>query len=208
MIKKRISCEEQQMRILDFVNNTVKIKGYPPSVREICSALDIKSTSTVHNYLSRLEKEGLIIKDPTKPRAIKVLNKNANDAINESFVEVPLIGKVTAGEPIFAVENITDTFMLPESFCPGSELFMLRVEGQSMIEAGIFNGDYVLVKKQSSAENGDIVVALLGDEATVKTFYREKDYIRLQPQNKTMKPIIVRQDIIILGKVTGVFRFF
>lgn len=207
MSKKRLSCEEQQMRILDFVNNTVKIKGYPPSVREICSALDIKSTSTVHNYLSKLEREGLIAKDPTKPRAIKVLNKNIND-ISKSFVEVPVIGRVTAGEPVFAVQNITDMFMLPENFCPGSELFMLRVEGQSMIDAGIFNGDYVLVKKQSAAENGDIVVALLDDEATVKTFYKEKDYIRLQPQNKTMKPIIVRHEILILGKVIGIFRFF
>lgn len=202
-----------QEKILDFVNKQVKEKGYPPSVREICSAVGLKSTSTVHNYLEKLEKNGYIRKDPTKPRALKVINKNNiySSDINgyysrNELVDIPIIGKVTAGQPILAAENIEGTFPLPLDFVQGSTAFMLRVIGDSMIEAGILNNDLVLVKQQPTANNGDIVVALLGNEATIKTFYKEKDHIRLQPQNQHLDPIIVRDGIEIIGKVIGVFR--
>ncbi len=209
-----VKLTDKQQRILDFVNRHVEEMGYPPSVREICSSVGFKSTSTVHAYLKKLEKLGLIQKDPTKPRAIKVLdNKKNNTAGNaqgyysrKELVDVPIVGKVTAGQPILAVENIEDTFPLPVDFVQNSTVFMLRVQGDSMIEAGILDRDYVLVKQQSVASNGDIVVALIGDEATVKTFYKEKDHIRLQPQNRYMDPIIVRDNLTILGKVIGVFR--
>lgn len=204
---------DKQQKILDFVNSQVREKGYPPSVREICSAVGFKSTSTVHGYLSRLEKNGLILKDPTKPRALKVVGKKNSytDNIGELFpgkelVAVPIVGKVTAGQPILAVENIEDTFPLPADYLQNSVTFMLRVRGDSMIEAGILDNDLVLVKQQSVANNGDIVVALIEDEATIKTFYREKGYIRLQPENQHLKPIIVKDNISILGKVIGVFR--
>ncbi|MCX8130667.1 MAG: transcriptional repressor LexA [Clostridia bacterium] len=205
---------EKQQRILDFVNKQVEEKGYPPSVREICSAVGFKSTSTVHGYLERLEKDGMILKDPTKPRALKVVSSKNNKPIRneENFyprkelVEVPIVGKVTAGQPILAVENIEDTFPLPVDFVQNSTAFMLRVQGDSMIEAGIFDKDFVLVKQQSIANNGDIVVALIGDEATVKTFYKEKGYVRLQPENQYLDPIIVTDNLSILGKVIGVFR--
>ncbi len=209
-MKKKIN-EKQQM-ILDFVNKQVKEKGYPPSVREICSAVGFKSTSTVHGYLEKLEEEGLIQKDPTKPRALKVLSKNSsipkkNENIypRRELVDVPIVGKVTAGQPILAVENIEDTFPIPVEYVQNSTAFMLKVQGDSMIESGILDKDLVLVKQQSTAVNGDIVVALIEDEATVKTFYKEKDHIRLQPQNQYMSPIIVK-DVSILGKVVGVFR--
>jgi len=204
--------EEMQQKILDFLNEQVKLKGYPPSVREICAAVGFKSTSTVHSYLEKLRKEGLIQKDATKPRALKIVR---NDKVEEDpksvysrreMVDVPIIGKVTAGQPILAVENIEDTFPLPLDFVQGSNAFMLRVQGDSMIEAGIFDRDYILVKQQSTASNGDIVVALIGDEATVKTFYKENGYVRLQPENKYFEPIIVRDNLSILGKVIGVFR--
>ncbi|MCX7922932.1 MAG: transcriptional repressor LexA [Clostridia bacterium] len=205
---------EKQQAILDFVNKQVVEKGYPPSVREICSAVGFKSTSTVHAYLEKLEKSGLIHKDPTKPRALKVVGESKSDSFkaNESYyarrelVDVPIVGKVTAGQPILAVENIEDTFPLPVDFVQNSTAFMLRIQGDSMIEAGIFDKDFVLVKQQSTASNGDIVVALLGEEATVKTFYREKDHVRLQPQNQYLDPIIVKDNITILGKIIGVFR--
>lgn len=205
---------EKQQRILDFVNKHVEEVGYPPSVREICSSVGFKSTSTVHAYLKKLEKMGLIHKDPTKPRAIKVLNNKRKNVLRDTqsyyskkeLVDVPIVGKVTAGQPILAVENIEDTFPLPVDFVQNSTAFLLRVQGNSMIEAGIFDKDFVLVKQQSVASNGDIVVALIGDEATVKTFYKEKDHVRLQPQNKHMDPIIVRDNLSILGKVIGVFR--
>lgn len=204
--------EEMQQKILDFLNEQVKLKGYPPSVREICAAVGFKSTSTVHSYLEKLRKEGLIQKDATKPRALKIVR---NDKVEEEpksvysrreMVDVPIIGKVTAGQPILAVENIEDTFPLPLDFVQGSNAFMLRIQGDSMIEAGIFDRDYILVKQQSTASNGDIVVALIGDEATVKTFYKENGYVRLQPENKYFEPIIVRDNLSILGKVIGVFR--
>lgn len=204
--------EEMQQKILDFLNEQVKIKGYPPSVREICAAVGFKSTSTVHSYLEKLKREGLIQKDPTKPRALKIVRNNkAEEESKEIYsrremVEVPIIGKVTAGLPILAVENIEDTFPLPLDFVQGSTAFMLRVQGDSMIEAGIFDRDFILIKQQSTASNGDIVVALIGDEATVKTFYKENGYVRLQPENKYFEPIIVRDNLSILGKVIGVFR--
>ncbi|HOL90728.1 MAG TPA: transcriptional repressor LexA [Clostridiales bacterium] len=208
---------EKQQQILDFVNKQVEEKGYPPSVREICSAVGFKSTSTVHGYLEKLRKNGLIAKDPTKPRAIRVIGgtrkapRNENEGLKDFYpgkelVDVPIVGKVTAGQPILAVENVEDTFPLPVDFVQNSTAFMLRVQGDSMIEAGILDNDLVLVKQQSTANNGEIVVALIGDEATVKTFYKEKDHIRLQPQNRYMDPIIVRDNISILGKVIGVFR--
>ncbi|GAE89956.1 transcriptional repressor LexA [Acetivibrio straminisolvens] len=205
---------EKQQKILDFLNEQIEKNGYPPSVREICNAVGFKSTSTVHSYLEKLRKEGLIKKDPSKPRALKVINNKKNTKANEpknaysgkELVEVPIIGKVTAGQPILAVENIEDTFPLPLDFVQNSTTFMLRVQGDSMIEAGIFDNDYILVKQQSTANNGDIVVALIDDEATVKTFYKEKGFIRLQPENKFYDPIIVRDNLSILGKVIGVFR--
>ncbi len=206
---------EKQQRILNFVDAQVMEKGYPPSVREICAAVGFKSTSTVHSYLEKLEQNGLIQKDPTKPRALKIISKNQVDMskVKENYifgkelVNVPIVGKVTAGQPILAVENIDDTFPLPSDFVQSSSTaFMLRVSGDSMIEAGIFDNDLVLVKQQPTANNGDIVVALIGDEATVKTFYKEDDYVRLQPENQFLEPIIVKDNLSILGKVTGVFR--
>lgn len=206
---------EKQQQILDFVNSQVEEKGYPPSVREICSAVGFKSTSTVHSYLEKLEKNGLISKDPTKPRALRVIGSKRNVPSNSltkeyyskrELVDVPVIGRVTAGQPILAVENIEDTFPIPIDFVQNSTAFMLRIQGDSMVEAGILDKDLVLVKQQSTADNGDIVVALIGDEATVKTFYKEKGYVRLQPENQYMDPIIVKENLTILGKVAGVFR--
>jgi len=205
---------EKQQKILDFVNKQIEEKGYPPSVREICKAVGFKSTSTVHGYLKKLEENGVIKKDPAKPRALKVIGGKSKRDVSgvdglyssRELVDVPIIGKVTAGQPVLAVENIEDTFPLPVDYVHNSKAFMLRVKGDSMIEAGILDNDLVLVKQQSTAHNGDIVVALLEDEATVKTFYREKDYIRLQPENQYMEPIIVKDNMSILGKVTGVFR--
>jgi repressor LexA len=205
---------DNQQRILDFVNSQVEEKGYPPSVREICSAVGFKSTSTVHGYLEKLEKSGLIQKDATKPRALKVMNKptyltqksTEGYLSKRELVDVPIVGKVTAGQPILAVENIEDTFPVPLDFVQNSNTFMLKVQGDSMVEAGILDKDFVLVKQQSVANNGDYVVALIGDEATVKTFYKEKDHIRLQPENQYLDPIIVTDNLSILGKVIGVFR--
>lgn len=206
---------EKQQQILDFVRKQVEEKGYPPSVREICSAVGFKSTSTVHSYIKKLEELGMIEKDPTKPRALKVLKKDKNEATynklegyysRKELVDVPIVGKVTAGQPILAVENIEDTFPIPADILHNSTAFMLRVQGDSMIEAGILDNDLVLVRQQNTAENGDIVVALIGDEATIKTFYKEKGYVRLQPENSSMEPIIVKDNLTILGKVIGVFR--
>jgi repressor LexA len=212
MMPKKLSDKEQ--KILDFVSKQVEEMGYPPSVREICSAVGFSSTSTVHGYLEKLKEKGLIDKDPAKPRALRVIKRKSNTTFKKSLpifmgrelAEVPIIGRVTAGQPILAVENIEDTFPLPVDYVQNSTSFMLRVKGDSMIEAGILDNDLVLVRQQSTANNGDIVVALIGDEATVKTFYKEKDYVRLQPANKYFEPIIVKDNISILGKVTGVFR--
>lgn len=198
---------EKQARILAFLKSEILQKGYPPSVREICQAVGLKSTSTVHGHLERLEKRGLIRRDPTKPRAIEIIDEDFNLARRE-MVNVPIIGRVAAGEPIFAEENIQDYFPIPVSFVPNADLFMLEVKGDSMINVGIFEDDYILIQKQSTANNGDTVVALIEDSATVKTFYREADHIRLQPENDYMEPIIVYHDLSILGKVVGLYRRF
>ncbi len=195
---------ERQAAILNFIKKELQKKGYPPSVREIGKAVGLSSSSTVHGHLAQLEKRGYIRRDPTKPRAIEVIEGEGN-FVRKEIVNVPVVGRVTAGEPILAVENIEDTFPLPIDFVNNDNVFILSVRGESMINAGILDGDYVVVRQQSVARNGDIVVALLEDEATVKTFYKEKDYIRLQPENPYMDPIYAT-DVKILGKVTGVFR--
>ena len=210
------SLNRREKAILKFIEKQVKLNGYPPSVREIGKAVDLKSTATVHGYLASLEKKGYIKKESQKGRTLKLLKGGLLDEPNQEkiekevytskeMVDVPVIGKITAGEPILAVENVTDTFPIPIDFVGNSESFMLTVRGCSMIEAGILDGDYILVKKQNTAHNGEIVVALIEDEATVKTFYKEDGHIRLQPENSTMDPIIV-PNCEILGKVAGVFR--
>ncbi|MBM7705462.1 transcriptional repressor LexA [Chryseomicrobium aureum] len=199
---------KRQEDILAFIKEEVRKKGYPPSVREIGEAVGLASSSTVHGHLARLESKGLIRRDPTKPRAIEILEElDVTDISPASVVQVPLIGKVTAGQPITAIENIEEFFPLPTTFGTiDDHLFMLEIMGDSMIEAGILNGDYVVVKQQNSANNGDIVVAMTEeDEATVKRFFKEKNYFRLQPENSSLEPIIVDQ-VSILGKVVGVYR--
>jgi len=205
---------KREEAILKFIEKQIKENGYPPSVREIGKAVGLSSTATVHSYIAKLTQKGYIKKEDQKGRTLKVLKGGLGDDKKSSdkpiyngreLVDVPVIGKITAGAPILAVENITDTFPIPIDFVGNSESFMLTVRGESMIEAGILDGDYILVKKQNTARNGEIVVALIGDEATVKTFYKESDHIRLQPENSTMDPIIV-PDCKILGKVGGVFR--
>lgn len=199
-----ISARQQQ--ILEYIKTEVKEKGYPPSVREICDAVGLKSTSTVHTHLSALENKGLIRRDPSKPRAIEILD-DFYGAPQRELVQVPILGNIAAGTPILAEENIEDTFPIPVEYVHNDTVFMLRVKGKSMIEAGIFDRDLILVRQQNDADNGDIVVALIEDYATVKTFYREKDFIRLQPENPAMSPIIVKE-VLILGKVIGLFRKF
>lgn len=196
----------KQREILEYIKNAILNKGYPPAVREICEAVHLKSTSSVHSHLEALEKNGYIRRDPTKPRAIEIMDENFNLTRRE-VVNVPVIGSVAAGQPILAVENIESYFPFPADLIPNHETFMLKVKGESMINAGIFAGDKVLVQKQQTAENGEIVVALVEDSATVKTFYKEEDHIRLQPENDAYDPIIV-PDCTILGKVFGVFRLF
>lgn len=201
-----VKLSKRQHDILEFIKNEVRKKGYPPSVREIGEAVGLASSSTVHGHLARLESKGLIRRDPTKPRAIEILDLETQiPAAN--VINVPIIGKVTAGQPITAIENVEEYFPLPESLAPSDEqIFMLEVMGDSMIEAGILDGDYVIVRQQSTANNGEIVVAMTEeDEATVKRFFKEKDYFRLQPENSTMEPIILR-NVSILGKVIGVYR--
>ena len=197
---------DKQREILEFMKNEILNKGYPPTVRDICEAVNLKSTSSVHSHLETLEKNGYIHRDPTKPRAIEIIDDNFNLTRRE-VVNVPLIGQVAAGEPILAEENIENYFPVPAEFMPNEQSFMLKVKGESMINVGIFDGDSILVKEQNTARNGDIVVALIDDSSTVKTFYKEDGHIRLQPENDTMDPIIV-EDCTILGKVLGVFRFF
>jgi len=197
---------KKQTEILEYIKAQILERGFPPAVREICEAVDLKSTSSVHSHLETLEKNGYIRRDPTKPRAIEILDDTFNLTRRE-MTNVPLIGRVAAGEPIFAEENIENYFPLPIEMLPNNETFMLTVRGESMINAGIFDGDYVLVERQNIASNGDIVVALIEDSATVKTFYKEEGIFRLQPENDTMEPIIVNE-LEILGKVIGVFRFF
>ncbi|WP_409292442.1 transcriptional repressor LexA [Peribacillus sp. SCS-37] len=199
---------KRQIDILDFIKGEVKLKGYPPSVREIGEAVGLASSSTVHGHLARLESKGLIRRDPTKPRAIEILDLYEGSHIPKvSVVNVPLLGKVTAGQPITAIENIEEYFPLPEHLVPHDDhVFMLEVMGDSMIEAGILDGDFVIVRQQKTANNSDIVVAMTDeDEATVKRFFKEKDFIRLQPENSSMEPIIL-QNVSILGKVIGLYR--
>ena len=214
MPRKKEELNKREKTILKFIEKQIMTDGYPPSVREIGQAVGLSSTATVHGYLERLEKKGYIKKKDKKGRTLRVLKGTTGESKKTSskdfytqkeLVEVPVVGKITAGMPILAVENVTDTFPFPIDFVGNSECFMLTVRGESMIEAGILDGDYILVKKQNNANNGEIVVALIEDEATVKTFYKEKDHIRLQPENSTMDPIIV-PTCEILGKVAGVFR--
>ena len=216
--KVKEGLNKREKSILKFIEKQIEKNGYPPSVREIGKAVGLSSTATVHGYLAKLEEKGYLKKESQKGTTLKLLKKENGETVTKKkkeetkdfysgkeMVEVPVIGKITAGEPILAVENVTDTFPIPIDFVGNSESFMLTVRGESMIEAGILNGDYILVRKQNTADNGQIVVALIEDEATVKTFYKEKDHIRLQPENSTMDPIIV-PNCEILGKVIGVFR--
>lgn len=213
--------KEREQKILDYMREEIRKKGYPPTVREICSALNIKSTSTTHKDISNLVKAGYIKKDPSKPRALMLVEADTSgqttyetgndDGVSHTeVIDIPVVGRIAAGTPILAEQNIEDSFPVPARFVGNNPNFMLTVRGESMIEAGIMDGDYILVEQQNTARNGDIVVAMVDgfeSEATVKTFYREGDHIRLQPENSTMSPIIVN-DVKILGKVRGVFRYF
>ncbi len=196
---------KKQTEILEYIKSQILERGFPPAVRDICEAVGLKSTSSVHSHLETLEKNGYIRRDPTKPRAIEILDDSFNFNRRE-MANVPLIGRVAAGEPLLAQQNIESYFPVPLEFMPNNQTFMLTVKGESMIKAGILDGDMVLVEQLSTARNGDMVVALVEDGATVKTFYKEDGYIRLQPENDTMEPIIVRE-VEILGKVIGIFRF-
>lgn len=217
-----VALKEREQRILNYMKEQIKAKGYPPTVREICSALNIKSTSTAHKDIESLVKQGYLVKDPSKPRALMVVEpssgkhedvtpfESSNIENREDIVDIPIVGRVAAGTPILAEQNIEDTFPIPARFAASGNNFMLRVKGESMIEAGIMDGDLILVQQTETARNGEMVVAMIDgfeNEATVKTFYKEKDFIRLQPENSTMSPIIVK-DVKILGKVKGVFRYF
>lgn len=203
MAKGKISPKQQE--ILEYIKSQILERGFPPAVRDICEAVHLKSTSSVHSHLETLEKNGYIRRDPTKPRAIEILDDSFN-LMRREMVNVPMVGRVAAGEPILAEQNIQNYFPIPMEFMPNHQTFMLRVKGESMINAAILDGDYVLVEEQKTARNGEIIVALIEDGATVKTFYKEEGIIRLQPENDTMEPIIV-EDCTILGKVIGVFRF-
>lgn len=196
----------REQQILFTIKKALQAKGYPPSVREIGKAVGLNSTSTVHNYLKRLEKKGLLHRDPSKPRALEVF-LDEEKLEKSKMKELPVLGRVAAGVPLLAVENREGEILLPEEFTGHGDFFVLRVRGDSMVEAGIFDGDLVVVRQQPTAENGDIVVALIDDEATVKRFYRENDHVRLQPENRTMQPIIAR-NVVILGKVTALLRKF
>ncbi len=220
--------KEREKKILEYMKAEIREKGYPPTVREICAALGIKSTSTVHKDIANLEKEGYLKKDPARPRALLVVDEDfdqlaavraasgsglgagSGDVERTDIVDIPLVGRIAAGTPILAEQNIEDSFPIPARFVGNGTNFMLTVRGESMIEAGIMDGDYILVEQCNTARNGDMVVAMVDgfeSEATVKTFYREDDHIRLQPENSCMSPIIVK-DVKILGKVKGVFRYF
>ncbi|HAL31910.1 MAG TPA: transcriptional repressor LexA [Lachnospiraceae bacterium] len=204
MAKGKIS--DKQRQILEYIKSEILAKGYPPAVRDICQAVDLKSTSSVHAHLETLEKNGYIRRDPTKPRAIEILDEDFNLGRRE-VTNIPLVGAVAAGQPILAQQNIENYFPVPVEMAPNAQCFALQVKGDSMIGIGINDGDYVFVKETASANNGDLVVALVDDSATVKTFYKENGYIRLQPENDAMEPIIVN-DCKILGKVFGVFRLY
>ncbi len=197
---------KKQKEILEYIKSQILQRGFPPAVREICEAVGLKSTSSVHSHLETLEKNGFIRRDPTKPRAIEILDDDFN-LVRREMVNVPIIGRVAAGQPILAEENIEDYFPFPADRMPNRQTFLLKVRGESMINAGILDGDYVLVEEGSTASNGNMVVALIEDGATVKTFYKEEGVFRLQPENDFMDPIIVKE-VSILGKVIGVMRFF
>lgn len=197
---------KKQQEILDYIKNEILNRGFPPAVREICEAVNLRSTSSVHSHLESLEKNGYIRRDPTKPRAIEIVDDNFN-LVRREVVNVPIVGRVAAGEPLLALENVDNYFPIPAEFLPNTQTFILNVKGESMINAGILDGDHVIVEQCSTAQNGEMVVALIDDSATVKTFYKENGYYRLQPENDYMDPIIVRGDLQILGKVIGVFRF-
>lgn len=196
---------KKQQEILDYLKSEIVRRGYPPTVREICDAVHLKSTSSVHSHLESLEKNGYIRRDPAKPRAIEVVD-DAFNVTRREVASIPLVGQVAAGVPILAAQNIESYFPFPADYMPQKPAFMLRVKGTSMINAGINNGDLLLVEEQKTARNGDIVVAMIDDSATVKRFYREKGYIRLQPENDSMDPIIVKDHLQIIGKVFGVLR--
>ena len=203
MAQDKLTAKQQE--ILEYIKSQILNKGYPPSVRDICSAVNLKSTSSVHAHLESLEKNGYIRRDPTKPRTIEIIDDNFNLTRRE-MVNVPVLGQVAAGEPILAVDNITGYFPIPSEFMPNEETFILTVKGDSMINIGIYNGDQIVVEKCNTAENGEIIVALIDDSATVKRFYKENGHIRLQPENDFMDPIIV-DDCMILGKVIGLMRW-
>lgn len=203
MAQGKISAKQQE--ILEYIKSQILERGFPPAVRDICEAVHLKSTSSVHSHLETLEKNGYIRRDPTKPRAIEILDDSFNFTRRE-MVNVPIVGRVAAGEPLLAEQNIEEYFPIPMDFMPNKRTFMLKVKGESMINAGILDGDYVLVEERKTAHNGEMIVALVDDGATVKRFYKEEGIIRLQPENDTMEPIIV-PDCTILGKVIGVFRF-
>ena len=197
---------KKQSEILEYIKEQILEKGYPPAVREICEAVHLKSTSSVHAHLETLEKNGYIRRDPTKPRAIEICDDSFQLVRNE-MTSIPIIVTVAAGQPILAAENIEGYFPVPVDMVPNAETFILKVKGDSMINAGIFSGDQIFVERTNVARNGDMVVALVDDSATVKTFYKEQGHVRLQPENDTMDPIIV-DDCDILGKVFGVFRLY
>ena len=203
MAQGKISSKQKE--ILEYIKSQILERGFPPAVRDICEAVHLKSTSSVHSHLETLEKNGYIRRDPTKPRAIEILDDSFN-FMRREMVNVPIVGRVAAGEPLLAEQNIEEYFPIPTEFMPNKQTFMLKVRGESMINAGILDGDLVLVEEQKTARNGEMIVALIEDGATVKTFYKEEGVIRLQPENDTMDPIIV-PDCQILGKVIGVFRF-
>ncbi len=202
MARGKISAKQRE--ILEYIKETIRRKGYPPAVREICEAVHLKSPSSVHSHLETLEKNGYIRRDPTKPRAIEIMDDGFNLPRRE-LVQVPLVGEIAAGQPILADENIEDYIPIPADMLPNQEIFMLRVRGDSMINAGIFDGDRIIVKQQNVARNGEIVAALLEDSATVKRFYKENGHYRLQPENDSMDPIIT-DEVSVLGVVIGLFR--
>lgn len=195
---------EKQKEILEYIKSEILKRGFPPAVREICEAVHLKSTSSVHSHLETLERKGYIRRDPTKPRAIEILD-DSFQLLRKEMVNVPIVGKIAAGSPLLAVENIESYFPIPSEYLPNAQTFLLEVQGESMINAGVLPGDHILVQQQNNAENGEMIVALIDDSATVKTFYREDGYIRLQPENDTMDPIYV-DEVVILGKVVGLFR--
>ncbi len=204
MAKDKISVKQKE--ILEYIKAQILERGFPPAVRDICDAVNLKSTSSVHAHLETLERKGYIRRDPTKPRAIEILDDTFH-LLRREVTNVPLIGRVAAGQPILAEQNIENYFPIPVEMLPNNQTFLLKVQGESMVNAGILDGDMVLVEERPTASDGEMIVALIEDGATVKTFYKEKDCIRLQPENDFMDPIIVN-DVTILGKVIGVFRFF